>query len=392
MQQSTRATNWAGNVTFRASAIRRPGSVPELQRLVATTDRIRALGTAHSFSRVADTTGELVSIADLPPRFDLDPGSNSVTVSAGLRYSDVAPRLDAAGFALANLASLPHISVAGAVATGTHGSGNGNQCLAAAVRALEVVTGAGDLVWVSRESDPGQLAGLVVALGACGVVTSLTLDLVPGFEVRQWVYEQVPFAAIAENFGAVCAAGYSVSVFTGWRPDGDRIWVKSTDPAPPAGALASVAGSRDPAASDRRAPADCATPQGRRARPLVRTAAAFPAGVHPQCRRGAAVGVPDRAAGYRGGPVRPGPGARRTGSGRAGIGDPHGCRRRPVAEPGLPARQHRLPLHLDPGRSGGRAGAGQGAGRAGAVRAPAALGQDQRHPGRDRRGPLPATG
>ena len=263
MEQPTRATNWAGNVTFRASAIRRPGSVPELQRLVATTDRIRALGTAHSFSRVADTTGELVSIADLPPRFDLDPGRNSVTVSAGLRYSDVAPRLDAAGFALANLASLPHISVAGAVATGTHGSGNANQCLAAAVRALEVVTGTGDLVRVSRESDPGRLAGLVVALGACGVVTSLTLDLVPGFEVRQWVYEQVPFAAIAENFGAVCAAGYSVSVFTGWRPDrADRIWVKSTDPAPRpehwlGGRLAPA--RQHPIAG---MPADCATPQG----------------------------------------------------------------------------------------------------------------------------------
>src|SRR5579862_1384479 len=165
MEQPARATNWAGNVTFRAAAIRRPGSVSELQRLVAATDRIRALGTAHSFSRVADTTGELVSVADLPPRFDLDPGGSSVTVSAGLRYSDVAPRLAAAGFALANLASLPHISVAGAVATGTHGSGNGNPCLAAAVRALEFVTGAGDLVRVSRESDPGGLDGLVVALG-----------------------------------------------------------------------------------------------------------------------------------------------------------------------------------------------------------------------------------
>lgn len=257
-----RLVNWAGNVDFRASVIRRPGGLAELQRMVAAADQIRALGTAHSFSPVADTTGELVSLAGLPPRLELDRAGRSVTVSAGLRYSDIAPSLDAAGFALANLASLPHISVAGAVATGTHGSGNGNQCLAAAVRALEFVTGSGDLVRVSRDSDPGRLAGLVVSLGACGVVSSLTLDLVPAFEVSQRVYEQVPFAAIAANFGAVSAAGYSVSVFTGWRADRlDRVWVKSTGPAqPPAGWLGGrlARAEQHPIAG---LPADCATPQ-----------------------------------------------------------------------------------------------------------------------------------
>src|ERR1700730_9917621 len=113
------AVNWAGNVEFRASVIHRPSSIPELRRLVAAADRIRALGTAHSFSPVADTSGELVSLAGLPPRVELDPAGRTVTVSAGLRYSDIAPRLDAAGLALANPASRPDISVARAVATRT---------------------------------------------------------------------------------------------------------------------------------------------------------------------------------------------------------------------------------------------------------------------------------
>ena len=245
--------NWAGNVEFGAGAFHRPRTVAELQRLVAGSARVKAVGTAHSFSRVADTTGDLISVAGLPPGIYIDPASPSATVSAGLRYSDIAPPLHAAGYALANLASLPHLSVAGAVATGTHGSGNGNQGLAAAVSAVELVSASGDVITVRRDVDPDRLAGLAVSLGACGVVTAVTLDLVPAFDVRQWVCERVPFEAIAANFAAIAGAAYSVSVFTGWRDDRlDRVWVKCADgdPDPPAGwlggRLAPAGGIRSP--------------------------------------------------------------------------------------------------------------------------------------------------
>jgi alditol oxidase len=226
--------NWAGNVQFRAATVHRPASVSELQRLVAGAGRIRALGSGHSFSRIADTAGDLVSVAGLPRRVRIDAAGSAVTVSAGLRYSDFAPELNAAGLALANMASLPHISVAGAVATGTHGSGTRNASLAAAVSAVELVTGTGDLVTARRDTDPGRFPGVVVALGAAGIVTSLTLDAVPAFTVRQWVYEQVPFGQIAAHFEEVAAAAYSVSVFTGWDEQRlDRVWLKRTEPAGP---------------------------------------------------------------------------------------------------------------------------------------------------------------
>jgi alditol oxidase len=222
--------NWAGNVRFRAAAVHRPASVPEVQRLVASSGKIRALGTAHSFSLVADTDGDLVSLAGLPPLVDVDTAAATVRVSAGLRYGDVAPRLQAAGLALANLASLPHISVAGAVATGTHGSGDANRNLAAAVSALELVTTGGDLIEVGRDADPDRFAGLVVGLGVCGIVTSLTLEMVPAFAVRQWVYQDVPFAEVAAGFDEITSAAYSVSMFTDWR---DRrmtqVWLKHAD-------------------------------------------------------------------------------------------------------------------------------------------------------------------
>jgi xylitol oxidase len=221
--------NWAGNVQFRAATVHRPASVGEVRRLVARSGRIRALGTAHSFSRVADTTGDLISLARLPPVVDIDTASRTARVSAGLRYSDIAPRLDGAGLALANMASLPHISVGGAVATGTHGSGDRNASLAAAVSALEIVTAQGDLRTVRRDADPGQFPGLIVALGACGIATSLILDLVPAFTVRQWVYTGMPFDAVADHFTAITSAAYSVSMFTDWRKQRmTQTWLKTS--------------------------------------------------------------------------------------------------------------------------------------------------------------------
>jgi xylitol oxidase len=226
--------NWAGNVRFEAAGLLRPGSVAELQAVVARERRLRPLGTGHSFSPIADTTGYLVSLAGLPPVTDIDSERGTVRVSAGLRYSDVAPRLHAAGLALPNLGSLPHISVAGAVATGTHGSGDANGSLATAVAGLELVTASGDLVSVSRGADPARLSGLVVSLGACGIVTALTLDTVPAFDVRQYVYRDVAFSAVAGHFDEVTGSGYSVSMFTDWTADRfTGIWVKLTGQRPP---------------------------------------------------------------------------------------------------------------------------------------------------------------
>jgi alditol oxidase len=216
-------TNWAGNVTFAARRVHQPSSLPELQRLVAHSDRIRALGTGHSFSPVADTRGDLVSVAGLPPLIETDSERGTVTVSAGLRYGELAVELNKAGRALANLASLPHISVAGACATGTHGSGDANGGLATAVEAVEMVTADGSLVSVDRAAEPGA----VVALGALGIVTRLTLATRPAFEIAQYVYEDVPLGQVRDHFDEIFASAYSVSVFTGWHgPRAGQIWAK----------------------------------------------------------------------------------------------------------------------------------------------------------------------
>ena len=250
--------NWAGNVEFRATGLLMPRSVGELQELVGQTPRLRAVGTGHSFSSLADTDGLLISAAGLPGRVDVNEQAGTATVSSGLRYSDIAPRLQAAGRALQNLGSLPHISVGGAVATGTHGSGSANGSLATAVAAIELVRADGDLVTVSRENDPDQLAGLVVGLGAPGIVTALTLDTVPAFGMRQYAYTGLRVDVAAEHFAEVMSAGYSVSLFSDFRgadasstgahgPDFSQVWVKLTDgqQPPPPGWLGTRLADRD---------------------------------------------------------------------------------------------------------------------------------------------------
>jgi xylitol oxidase len=221
--------NWAGNQTYTGRIVA-PASVAGVQEAVAAGTRVRALGSRHAFNDIADT-GVLVSLEALPA--DIEVAGDTVTVSAATRYGVLAEALHDRGLALANLASLPHISVGGAIATATHGSGDGNGNLATAVAALELVGADGGLRLLRRGD--AEFAGSVVALGALGVLTRVTLDVRPGFDVRQDVYPGVPWAPVLDDLDAVLAAGYSVSLFTGWTGDAvSQVWIKSTGTTPPA--------------------------------------------------------------------------------------------------------------------------------------------------------------
>jgi alditol oxidase len=222
----TLGTNWAGSYAYRARELHRPATVDELREIVSRAPRIRVLGSRHTFSDIADSD-ELVSLEALPA--DVVLGDGTVSFGAGLRYGDLVGRLDAAGLALRNLASLPHITVAGAVATATHGSGVGNGNLATAVAALEVVTSTGEIVRAERGQD--DFDGMVVALGALGAVTRITLDVERAYEVSQRVFEGLGWDTLYERFDAITSAGYSVSVFTLWG-DASSVWIKSRGAAP----------------------------------------------------------------------------------------------------------------------------------------------------------------
>jgi xylitol oxidase len=225
-------TNWACNIVYSAREFHRPDSLDALRALVAGSAKVRVLGSGHSFNRIADPGGEgvLLSIAALPPVIDVDTAARTVRVSGGVRYAELARAVHAHGLALPNMASLPHISVAGSVATGTHGSGVGNGPLAEVVREVELVTADGTTVTIARGD--ARFDGAVTSLGALGVVIALTLDLEPSYEVEQHVFTELPLAGL--DYEAVAGSAYSVSLFTDWREPGFRqVWVKRrTDRAP----------------------------------------------------------------------------------------------------------------------------------------------------------------
>jgi xylitol oxidase len=217
-------TNWAGNHTYQAASLHRPASLDQLRELVAGAAQVRVLGSRHSFNDIADSD-VLVTLDGLPGEVAVDHAAGTVSCPAALRYGELARALAAEEVALANLASLPHISVGGAIATATHGSGDANGNLATAVAGLELVTASGETLTASR-GDP-DFDGMVVGLGALGAVTRVTLDVEPAYQVRQRTFQGLDWERLFERLDEITSAGYSVSMFTRWTGAVEQVWVKS---------------------------------------------------------------------------------------------------------------------------------------------------------------------
>ncbi len=219
--------NWAGNYTYQAKNLYEPRSVEEIPALVKKLDLQKPLGSRHCFNNIADSPFNQISTQRLNKVVEVNEEAKTITVEAGVRYGDFAPELHQRGYALHNLASLPHISVAGACVTGTHGSGVNNGNLSTAVVALEFVTPQGEVVTLNREKDGDIFNGAVVNLGAIGLITQLTLDIQDTFEVRQDLFQDLPLASLKDHFDEIMSSGYSGSLFTDWQNDQlSQIWIK----------------------------------------------------------------------------------------------------------------------------------------------------------------------
>ena len=220
--------NWAGNIEYSTDRVRTYTSLEQVQAYVKTQNKLKVLGTRHCFNNIADSKDVFLSLKPMDNVIAIDAAKRTVTVAAGITYGQLCPYLDAKGFALHNLASLPHISVAGACSTATHGSGQKNGNLATAVSGLEIVTADGRVVNLSREQDGEIFNGAVVGLGAIGVITKVTLNIQPSFMMRQYVYEDLPLSEMKEHFDAIESSGYSVSLFTDWQKQRiNELWIKS---------------------------------------------------------------------------------------------------------------------------------------------------------------------
>jgi xylitol oxidase len=219
--------NWAGNVEYSTSNIHYPTSVDEVQSLVKKFNRVKALGSRHCFNDIADSKFTLIGMEKMSNVVSIDKTASTVTVEGGVKYGHLCPYLESEGFALHNLASLPHISVAGACTTATHGSGVKNGNLSTSVKGLEFVGADGTVHTLTEKENAEKLQGAIVGLGAIGIITKVTLALQPSFSMRQFVFEQLPLSAVSANFEKIMSAGYSVSLFTDWQKNSvNEVWVK----------------------------------------------------------------------------------------------------------------------------------------------------------------------
>lgn len=218
--------NWAGNYTYSTRRLEQPGTVDEVRHAIAGSTHVKALGARHSFNGIADSREEQIQLKRFTS-MELDEKAHTVTVGAGVTYGALAPYIESKGFAVHNLASLPHISVVGACATGTHGSGLKNGNLSTAVRAVEMVTADGKLVTLSKATLGDRFAGAVVGIGALGVITRITLAVEPTFQMTQQVYQNLDFSVLKDHLREVFASGYSVSLFSDWQNHrATQMWVK----------------------------------------------------------------------------------------------------------------------------------------------------------------------
>ena len=372
--------NWAGNHVYAAERLVRPRTIDELCAVVAGTDQVRALGSRHSFSDLADTEGTLVSLLDLPADIEIDADAATVRVSAGVTYGHLSTELHHAGWALPSMASLPHITVAGAVATGTHGSGDRLGSLATAVRAVELVGPGGELRRVAS-GDPA-FDGHVVALGALGVVTHVTLAIEPTFEIRQDVLVGLAWDDLTGHLDTIMGSTYSVSVFTDWvSPEANQVWLKSraADRPDVTGALARSLPATAPTHMLPGGEVEALTVQLGETGPWHERLPHFRMEFTPS--RGAelqseyfvarrhAPAACEALLGLGGRLAPPAPGLR----------DPFHRGRPAVAERGVRRGRGRSPLHLGARPSRCRGGAAPDRGGAPPLRCPAALGQGLHH-------------
>ncbi len=180
--------NWAGNQVAHPVRIERPRSEEEVVGLVrsaaAEGRKVRVVGAGHSFSAIAVTDEVLVTLDDFASVVSLDRDSGLARVEAGMRLFNLNPLLDAAGLAMPNLGDIAYQSVAGAIATSTHGTGLGFQSIAAGVVGLRMVTADGSVLVCDEQQNPEMLQVARVGLGALGIVTEVTLQCVPAFNLQ----------------------------------------------------------------------------------------------------------------------------------------------------------------------------------------------------------------
>jgi len=221
--------NWAGNQRATAT-VARPADTEELARLVREAaergDRVKPVGSGHSFTDIAVTGGTRIELSGLAGRVHVDRAGRRVSVPAGMTLATLNALLATHGLALPNLGDIDAQTISGAISTGTHGTGAAYGCLATFVAGLTLVTGTGEVLSCDADNHPDVFAAARVGLGALGVITDVTLDCVPAFTLR--AHERP--AALADALAAwpdLVADNDHCDIY--WFPYTDRVQIKTNN-------------------------------------------------------------------------------------------------------------------------------------------------------------------
>ena len=220
-------SNWAGNVTATPARIVEPRSVEDVVEAVKEAadrgERVRVVGAGHSFTPLVATDGTLLRLTHLSGVLEVDRERRRVRVAAGTPLHVLNPLLDALGLALPNLGDIDRQGIAGAVATGTHGTGVRLQGIAAAVTGLTLVLADGSVVAVDDAHDPELFRAATVGLGAFGVVVEVELQCVPAFRLRA-LETPGQLGEVLDGYETMVAQHDHVDVH--WFPHTDRVLLK----------------------------------------------------------------------------------------------------------------------------------------------------------------------
>lgn len=229
-----RWSNWAGNQRASATATAyRPSSVDEVVEAVRITRtsgrRVKPVGSGHSFTAAARADDQWLDLTALTGPVRVDPDRRLVTVPAGMSLRALNELLASHRLALANLGDIDAQTVAGAISTGTHGTGAGHGCLATFVTGLTLVTGTGEVLSCSADSHPEIFAAARVGLGALGVIVDVTLRCVDAFVLRA-DERPAPLAEVLAGLPELIGGNDHFEFY--WFPYTDRVQVKINNRVP----------------------------------------------------------------------------------------------------------------------------------------------------------------
>lgn len=225
--------NWAGTVTATPVAVHHPQDLTEAAEALSTAERngwtVRALGSGHSFTPVAAPTGMALDLSAWRGIEHADPGTGLVTVRAGTRLHELNAELDRIGLAMPNLGDIDQQTIAGAISTGTHGTGARHGGIATQVRALHLLLADGTARRCAPDENPELFAAARVGLGALGIITSVTLQCEPAFVLEADECPE-PLDSVLERFDELGAHNDHVEFY--WFPYGKNALVKRNNRLP----------------------------------------------------------------------------------------------------------------------------------------------------------------